>query len=364
MDRNNDLQQKSLLTPCCLFRPKEKNYTVQDYVASEEIKVVKQQMLNGKRPTQCNSCWRAEDSGIKSLRQSVNQKRLAQYKDQINNNFGTHKFKQVKFDVGYECNLACRMCLPHLSSGVNKVWQALRRPDVRNSISVDTYDYIIENSATIEYIDIIGGEPFFHKKTKKLLSELISIGANQHISIFCVTNGTRLDMSTIELLKKFKDVVLSISLDGIGAVYEYIRPGSNWNVSEHNLQLLRKNGITFQISPTISVVSILGLEDLEEWCKENDYLMSQPNVVEQPLEMSPHNLPHQLHRYVSEKYQPIINSQNINADSLNFVRDLDLYWGTDIVNVMPVWKNVFEKLHWKNFNELKIIDQEMRQYVK
>lgn len=359
IDRNNDLKDHAVLGPCCMFEPKHEQTDIVQYWTSDELDAVRKDFLRDQRPEQCRKCWKSEDAGIKSLRQSVNEQRKEQYVDSIDN----PKPRQVKYDVGHECNLACRMCLPHLSSGVTKVWTALERNDIHKVQPIDTFDYIMDNAETIDYIDIIGGEPFFHKKTKKLLQSLIDTGNNSHIKIFTVTNATRIDEQTVALLKKFKDATLSISLDATGELQEYIRPGSSWNTIDANLKLLEQNNISFQITPCISVINILHMKDLEQWCRYRGYTMAQPTIIEQPCEMAPHNLPYQLHRFVHDDYKSLIDKKQIDSDSLNFLRDLDLYWNTDITAVSPLWKTVFEELHWKNFDQLKSIDKEMRQYA-
>ena len=152
-------------------------------------------------------------------------------------------------------------------------------------------------------MDITGGEPFYHKKAKNLLRELIRTGDNVHITLHITTNATRIDLDTVALIKKFKDVVLTISVDGVGDVQEYIRPGCNWNKLSENIRLLKTNGISLQVASTISVMTILRLPDLEDWCNKNDIFWSHPGLIDKPGELSPHNLPYQLHYLVPEKYK-------------------------------------------------------------
>ena len=91
--------------------------------------------------------------------------------------------------------------------------------------------------------------------------------------------------------------------------------------------------------------------------------MSQPSIVEYPLEMAPHNLPVALHNMVPDKFKEILK-QSINADSLNFIRKLDNFWNTDITSTMPEWKKVHDNLFWKNFDELQQINKELEKYVE
>ena len=51
---------------------------------------------------------------------------------------------------------------------------------------------------------------------QNLLKELIRTNDTKHITLYICTNATRIDDRLIEILKQFKDVVLSISIDGVG----------------------------------------------------------------------------------------------------------------------------------------------------
>jgi sulfatase maturation enzyme AslB (radical SAM superfamily) len=212
-------------------------------------------------------------------------------------------------------------------------------------------EYILKNRKNIIYIDIRGGEPFYHKRAKNLLKALIATGDNEHITLHITTNATRIDTNTVDLIKKFKDVVLSISMEGVGEVQEYVRPGCNWKKLVANILLLQKNNISMQVVSTLSVLTILRLPELELWCKKNKIFWAQPSLIDKPEELSPHNLPYQLHDMVPEKYKKYIEPKQTH-DPVDFIKQLDKYWNTDIAKVMPEWNKVFDNLHWQDNNKL------------
>ena len=111
------------------------------------------------------------------------------------------------------------------------------------------------------------------------------------------------------------------------------------------------------------MLNILGLQELEDWCQTNGIHWGQPGLIERPLELQPHNLPYQLHKFVPEKYKKYITGKATH-DPVSFVRELDRYWKTDITQVIPQWKDVFDNLHWQNIDYLKKIDRETEQYVR
>ena len=126
IDRNqNNLTSKVALTPCCIYETQEQHHDINSYWNSKEIVKVREEMLSGKKPKGCRKCWQAERNGILSYRQILNKERLDLFKNRLQDVRLDAQPIQVKFTVGNQCNLACRMCLPNLSSGVKKVWDLL-----------------------------------------------------------------------------------------------------------------------------------------------------------------------------------------------------------------------------------------------
>lgn len=364
IDRNRTRSSDEIsLTPCCLYESKQSHTDIEEYWNSNEIVNLRTEFLEGKMPDGCRLCWENESKGFESLRQSVNKGRLQTYKSRLWQTKLKQKPAQVKYTAGTQCNLACRMCLPTFSTKVKKVWEIVdRTANTEVDDLLDNADYILANRQSVDYVDITGGEPFFHKNVKELLHELIRTGDNKHITLHIVTNATRIDQHTVNLLKQFKNVVLSISMDGVGRVQEYIRPGCSWETLENNINLLKQNNFSLQVVSTISVLNIIHLEDLETWCKDNDMHWANPAPIYNPAEFSPHNLPYQLHDEVPEKYKKYLN-KGMTEDPVNFIKDLDRYWGTDISKHMPEWDKVFNNLHWRNANKLIEMEQVARRYA-
>jgi len=364
VDRNPKTQKGEItFSPCCFFDTKKYYKSVKDYWNSEELQELRQTFINNKKHPGCKQCWDAESKGIKSLRQSVNESRYKEFKNRTTSKFCTELPTQIKYTVGDQCNLSCRMCVPNSSHKVKKVWNTLEIEDRLSVDNFDWYDYIIQNYQSIDYLDITGGEPFYHKNTKNILRFLIEKNKTDNIVIYITTNLTIVDEETIDILKKFKKVILRISIDSIGKRQEYIRPGLNWKDFEKNIDRVKKEKFTIMASPTLSVLNICTFDQLENWCREKDISISQPSIVEYPIEMAPHNLPVFLHDMVPSKFKEILK-QSINADSLNFIRKLDNFWNTDITKIMPEWKKVYDNLFWKNFEELKQIDRDLDKYVE
>ena len=96
---------------------------------SDVYKEVRQKMLNGERPKQCNACWRHEDIGVRSMRQRYNKTRTNKYLPQVlklNEDY-TMPFEIpiLESKMSNFCNLKCRMCHPLDSTSWSKDWNSI-----------------------------------------------------------------------------------------------------------------------------------------------------------------------------------------------------------------------------------------------
>jgi MoaA/NifB/PqqE/SkfB family radical SAM enzyme len=363
VDRNPKTFKGNItFSPCCYFDGQKKYDSIKEYWNSDELKELRQSFINNEQHPGCSKCWTAEQKGIKSLRQSVNEGRFEEFKSRTESIICHEPPAQIKYTVGNQCNLSCRMCVPNSSSKVKKVWEVLNKEDNLSIDEFDWYQYVINNHRSIKYLDITGGEPFYHKNTKKMLGFLTQSGQAKNITLFIQTNLTIMNQEIIDLLKNFKKVVLRVSIDGIGKKQEYIRPGLSWNEFEKNIDIIKKEKFDIMISPSLNVLNICNFEELEAWCDKKNVPVSQPSIVDFPKEMAPHNLPVALYKFVPERFRKFLEKP-IDADSLNFIRDLDNFWNTDIRKAMPEWEHAVDNLHWGNFESLKTIDKELDQYV-
>ena len=354
LDRNQSLDKKISLTPCCLYETENTHNNFTKYWNSAELVNLRQQMINGNKPEGCHKCWHNESRNLPSLRQSVNKDNIVKYADRLHSPVCLQQPVQVKYTVGNQCNLACRMCIPQYSSRVGTVWKNIGKSFETFEDKFDYESYILENIEHIDFIDIIGGEPFYNNKTQKFFQKIIDTGCANKIKIHACTNATRIDENLLYLLKQFKECVLSTSIDAIGDLYEYIRPGASWKKLCKNIKTIIDNNIQIQIAPTISVYNILHYKDLQNWCNENQYIMSQPAVIYNPVELSPYNLPVILHKYVHEELMSLVTEKQISNDCMPLIMAFDKQWQTNICNVIPQWKEVFESPSWHNIKDIKM----------
>ena len=353
MDRNYETSDPAF-APCCLYQSKKTKHQFNEYWNGDELKQIRQEMIQGKRPEGCWKCFNDEDMGKKSMRQSVNESRLAPHHELIGKESSELKPIQVKLLAGASCNLACRMCVSQVSSRVHKVWEDLGLPVTDPYKYDETSDQIIrKNADTIRYIDLMGGEPFYNKKVHDLIQWLVDNNHSKQITIFVTTNAMLLNDQLINNFKRFKKVVVIVSLDAVGKKHEYIRPGADWNTIVNNITTLQTNRLDVLIQPVVSAINILCLPELIEWCGSRKLHMTQMSLVHEPEALHPKNLPSALKPLVDKRFRSFTHEKSTDS-CIAFVKKLDVYWKTKIYHSMPEWKDVY-------YNKVEL-DQSERDY--
>jgi hypothetical protein len=149
----------------------------------------------------------------------------------------------------------------------------------------------------IEKIDFFGGEPLLNTTQLDLLTHLVDTGLSKNITLFYSTNCTnRPTERLLSLWSKFKRLELSLSIDGQGKQFEYLRWPGKWEEAESIVQqhLDLKDRLDCEVyvigAPTISAMNVYYADDLLAWHKQTigDYYV---NMVNSPSYLAINNLP-------------------------------------------------------------------------
>jgi sulfatase maturation enzyme AslB (radical SAM superfamily) len=162
-------------------------------------------------PKECIRCKISEDSNQHSIRQSA----IEEHDKQTKKDY-------LVADVMLDnlCNLGCQFCSPMASSKIGALYSSSNYVvhDNRSHFEKLPLDRITQ-------IDLAGGEPSYSKNIKNLLTNL-PINVN---SLRINTNCTTFMDEIIPLLDKGFNISISISLDGVGKVQEYVRWPIKWD---------------------------------------------------------------------------------------------------------------------------------------
>ena len=199
---------------CCKRRtPVAKYDGTFDFFHNDEY----QRLRNIKeRDPECKRCWIDEDSGVKSLRQTYNEK------------FGTDgvvDLNHLEFEHDNICNLKCVMCNENFSTewGIEKFGKENYKSFLRQMILPK------EMPENLRSVMFYGGEPFM---TNRHITTLEKIEDKSAVDLFYTTNAQfPLSNEILDFLRQFKSISITCSIDAIGMKSEHFRRGSKWSTT-------------------------------------------------------------------------------------------------------------------------------------
>jgi len=319
--------------------------TLEQWWNSEHIRNVRVQMLAGTPPPECDVC------NHKLLNTDVYRsyfnKMFAHKMDKIASCTDAEGFttmRPVSWDYRFSnlCNFKCRMCGDMLSSSWetelkqnNMIdWSQSRNhwmlPEVREQISKFTDQQVVKEfteaveNESIEEIYWVGGEPLMWDIHWVSMSRIVQLGYAHRVYPRYNTNLSRVDYkkyNLFHLLSKFRDWQVCASIDGTGAIGEYIRTGLNYETwlenfkqglkaAKHPRQLRLDLTLTlpgmFDIDNMVALADSLNVDILTKVCFafDSDVLMS-PMCL--PRELLNQMLDKQLNRLSGTRHRSLID---------------------------------------------------------
>jgi MoaA/NifB/PqqE/SkfB family radical SAM enzyme len=180
----------------------------------------------------------------------------------------------LQLEVGNLCNLKCRMCSGNFSSRIalDPVHDQWARRDNAPPLGTGgewfrnmevVRNHILQHPEQIEWIEFQGGETLLAKEVTQILQFLIDAKVAPNIDIEAVTNATTTRSPWLKLAERFKRLHLTISIDGFGKYYEYIRYPGRWSSLVRNIEILRNlPNTSTQVNVTLQNYNVLNIVDL------------------------------------------------------------------------------------------------------
>jgi len=227
--------------------------TLDEHWNSEHMRSVRRRMMAGETLPECEVC------NDKLLNTDV-------YRSYFNSLFG-HKYeyvlehteadgttsvKPISWDYRFSnlCNFKCRMCGDMLSSA----WESEQRqhnminwhdpknnwmrPEVKQQIEQFQSTQIEQEFASavenhqVEEVYWVGGEPLMYEQHWRYMRRIVELGDGPNVCARYNTNLSRVNYRGTNLyydiLRNLRDWQICASLDGTGAIGEYIRTGLDY----------------------------------------------------------------------------------------------------------------------------------------
>lgn len=155
------------------------------------------------------------------------------------------------------------MCSPIFSSRiaadrVHAAWFGGQKGAAVYGWQEDVFEEIFQHAKCVKLIQFSGGEPFIHRTFREILRKLVETRDAAHIELYIASNGMTHSGELSSLLAHFSSVEVGISVDGLGALQEYIRFPSKWNALKRNLSSFQKDKVPISIRPTAQAYNAFG----------------------------------------------------------------------------------------------------------
>lgn len=283
---------KGDLSICCISRETKKyRYNnIKEWHDSDTLRSLRNNLVNGIEDPICNYCWKEESSNKISQRQIYNKHIGKIIEDQWEKNFQKNQnliniisnidYKNINsFDLklGNLCNLKCIMCTTDSSSQL--LAEAKMYPELQKFYKkIDQKNYQWPETEEFKnwcqtflgssiHIKFTGGEPFINPYLLESL-EAIPDAQKKKCILHFSTNLTIMNKKIMEILPKFKETWVSVSVEGIDRVLEYARFGHKWRDLQKNLKMLLDNqleNVFVSINHVVQSPTFAGIFDLIEY---------------------------------------------------------------------------------------------------
>lgn len=226
--------------------------------SSKWLTDIKTKMTDNQWPDECQRCQQEETNDQKSIREHA----LERHKILSNIKFDYLIIGGVLDNI---CNSACQFCNNTLSTKIGSLESSnyLRINNVNKFKSLPQ-DRIIQ-------LDINGGEPSNSKHYAYLLENL-----PPNVKIIRInTNASQLVRNIESILQKNIKVIVTISLDGIGPVYEYVRWPIKWDTVINVIDQYRKlrqqyNNLSLNFWTTLCALNLTNLPMIKSFAHEKE----------------------------------------------------------------------------------------------
>ena len=292
------------LSACCLINDMSniRRHNLQEFWHSDAINQLRQSMLQDHGPiTQCDTCRKAEtDFGSSMRTQALRDHGVNLDQDlrpQINlQDLQRGAFaRRIELHIGNTCNLKCLTCEPSDSSMLlqeNRVlgisYEDQRRFSYPAALIDSMFDEILDHD--VDLLDLRGGESMLMPEIKQRLLTMPQ-RVYHHTTLRIQTNGTIYDAAWQEIFQRFQRLEIMVSVDGFGAVNDYIRFPSAWDQIQRNIDRFRAHDpANLFLNTVVSNLSLPRLDELLTW-SQSAGIYCHLSPLEDPRIFQSNNLP-------------------------------------------------------------------------
>jgi organic radical activating enzyme len=329
------------------------------------MKVLRENLLQGQQPVECEDCHIMEKHGKPSGRQrqllkvgvlsdhfdkSLASSPLKSDFDYSWKNQGhtTRSVTDWQINLGNYCNSACLFCHPESSSRLatefKKIGLLNKVPPPSwsdDSILLEKFINELLETDNLQYLHFLGGETVITPGFKKILQSLVDNGLSHQVSIGFTTNLTVWSQPVIDLLTQFKTVHLGMSIETMTSVNDYVRYPSNISqvltVMQQWKQIANQHNWVIQLRITPTCLTVHELTTVYDYAWQHGTAVESCNFIDRPEFFRISVLPKQqrdaavktlrswIDAHSGADHDQIINTRDPNLAQQQIVQDAESY---------------------------------------
>ncbi|HEV3056723.1 MAG TPA: twitch domain-containing radical SAM protein [Vicinamibacterales bacterium] len=307
-----------------------------------ELVELRASMARGEQHEMCGLCWTREAAGDVSRRMQLNHiyrqlsgpRAIETLADEgADTGFVlTQRPDWFILELGNVCDLKCRSCSALFSTRINAdavhhAWADFhgiersapsspkRLPVVQPNTSAwyqnveAVADMIAGDGGSNAVLSLMGGEPFLIDSTWGLLHALVDRGAASRFVVGLVTNGQHRRGDLEALATRFRGLHLTVSVDGHGSLYEYLRHGANWRKLVDNLAWFQQlSNVGLSVLPTLQNYNVLNIVPLLRFLDDRQLRVAY-NILTNPARLRPTTLPPSVRRIAARRLRDYLDAE-------------------------------------------------------
>lgn len=289
-----------------------KNNSLDDFWNCDQLNDIRHALNNGEYHPNCRLCWVEEKAERNSKRIRDN----TEHETLLDNDLSQPQILDLK--LGNKCNIACRTCGTHSSTGWLKETLFFSNDGEKEYINnqmIEISDCFDGHSSiwktidkwlpNINHFDFYGGEPMIIQEQWDLIKKCVDIGSAKNQRVHYNTNGTVFRTEYLEWLSEFSWVDIQFSIDGIEDRFEFMRYPAKWKrVLRHIEKYIEFRDRNPQVSTgvclTISNFNVYYIDEVVNFF-ENQGIGVYLNLVHEPKHQNATCLPNDVKKKVEEK---------------------------------------------------------------
>jgi organic radical activating enzyme len=321
---------------------------------------VRQRMLDGKRVEDCEECYAVEKRGETSHRQNYNadpQFALSDQPSRVANDMPM----SLELKLSNHCKLACMTCFSGSSSEIARLrsesldmdrssnhimpvwlrnswqwemdtqeninrWQNITTDYVHEAMSMQNFTRI---AGGLKRLLVTGGEPTTDPTLVAYLNILAretALANNHECWVSFSTNCTTWNDELVAVMSEFTASDIQLSIDGCGAVNDYMRWPSKWNsVSATAERYFKDTRVSsLGILTVVTAMNAAGIVDLIQWCIDISTSFSKhsrwwPILVQHPQQLRINSLARDQRLRIADQLEHKLTSGEWSQDYCDHV---------------------------------------------